>query len=71
MRYLASLFYAYRVMRDLYAARLTPDDPWTVVLSAVIFNPLLLGFVIPLWVLRDARRAMQALATSSNIQADA
>jgi len=69
--YLASLFYAYRVMRDLHAARLGPDGPWAVVLSAVVFNPFLLGFVIPLWVLRDVRRAMQALATGSNIQADA
>ena len=68
--YIVSVVYAYRVMRDLHAANLALDRPWSVVVVALVLNPFLLGFVIPLWVLRDARRAMRAIETNSPIAGD-
>jgi hypothetical protein len=68
--YVATVVYAYRVMRDLHAANLALDRPWTVVVVALILTPFLLGFVVPLWVLRDARRAMRAIETNARIAGD-
>ena len=58
--YAAAILYAYRVKRSLHHAGQSLDEPWTVLAVALVLNPLTLGFVVPLWILRDVRRADRA-----------
>jgi hypothetical protein len=61
--YVVSIVYAYRVQRKLNEAQLYKPGAWQIIVGALLFNPYLLGFVIPasvLWVTkRITRRIME------------
>ena len=54
--YIVSIVYAYRVQRDLNVAGLYKSGAWQVIVGALLLNPIVLGWVIPLSVLWVARR---------------
>jgi len=57
--YIASVVFAYRVQRALNQEKLYKPGAWQIIAGALLFNPFLLGFVIPasvLWVTRRIER---------------
>jgi len=57
--YIVSIVFAYRVQRALNQAQLYKPGAWQIIAGALLFNPFLLGFVIPasvLWVTRRIER---------------
>jgi hypothetical protein len=57
--YIVCIVYAYRVQRTLNDAQLYKPGAWQIIVGAFLFNPYLLGFVIPasvLWVTRRTER---------------
>ncbi|HXO86755.1 MAG TPA: hypothetical protein VN803_14635 [Gemmatimonadales bacterium] len=54
--YLASIAFAYRVQRALNQARLYKPGAWQIIAGALLLNPFLLGFLIPVSVLWVTKR---------------
>ena len=54
--YITCVVFAYRVQRALNEAKLYKGGAWQIIAGALLFNPFLLGFVIPASVLWTTRR---------------
>ena len=60
--YVGSIVYAYQVQRELNRAGLYKPGAWQVIAGAIILNPVVVGWFIPLSVIWVARRRAKAHA---------
>ena len=60
--YIVSVVYAYRVQDALNKAKLYKPGAWQIIVGALLFNPFILGFVIPasvLWVTKRIEKKIR------------
>ena len=60
--YVGCIVYAYRIQRSLNRAGLYKPGAWLVIVGALLFNPIVVGWLIPVSVLRVAHRLARARA---------
>ena len=57
--YIGCIVFAYRVQNGLNKAGLVKSGAWQVIVGAILFNPIVIGWAIPtsvLWAARKAKR---------------
>ena len=60
--YIVAIVFSYRVQTELNRAKLYKPGAWQIILGALLFNPFILGFVIPasvLWVTRRIEKQIR------------
>ena len=60
--YIVAIVFSYRVQIELNKAKLYKPGAWQIILGALLFNPFILGFVIPasvLWVTRRIEKKIR------------